>query len=215
MYLCLCSQWYIVAHVELVDFFWVSVNNLVSNNTSLQHTTNWSQNFLPLDSSGAMSEHWENLINMVYVAIYSCRSQWFSCDDSYACICCDHSLQAAWVDFCVCWSCAETTFLHTEGKNTLGTRLCAYPHAIKSCLLHVYPWRHTHDKLYQALSLLNGERAWEWGYRLASPALPYRMFWGTKTLRVYICGFPAKYTWSGYTCLGEDCYTSARQCEPQ
>ena len=33
----------------------------------------------------------------------------------------------------------------------------ACPHAIKSCLPRVYPWRHARDKVYQALSLLSGE----------------------------------------------------------
>ena len=157
--------------------------------------------------------HWE-FTKLVYVAIYDYHSQWLLCHHTCSCACtrCDHKLQATWADAS---HMPRLLFCMQRGKNSLGMRLCTCPHAIKSCLPCVYPWRHTHDQLYQTLPLLN-ERAWEWGYRLASLALPYRMFWGAKTLPVYICGFPAKYTWSGKTCLGERTAVQVRgQCEPQ
>ena len=38
-----------------------------------------------------------------------------------------------------------------------SVNFCACPHAIMSGLPRIYPWRHTHDKLYKALPLLSRE----------------------------------------------------------
>ena len=42
------------------------------------------------------------------------------------------------------------------------------PHAIKLCLPRVYPWRHTRNKMYQPLPLLNRESP---GTKLALPSI--------------------------------------------
>ena len=52
------------------------------------------------------------------------------CLRNYACTCLGHKLRTMWAGFRAC------------------------PHAIKSCLPRVYPWRHARDKMYQALPFL-------------------------------------------------------------
>ena len=78
---------------------------------------------------------WEST-TLVYLAIYGwCRQQ-----------CC--AIVATRV-------LASITSSKWHGRDSINFRAC--PHAIKSCLPHVYPGRHAHEKMYQALSFLSGE----------------------------------------------------------
>ena len=50
------------------------------------------------------------------------------------------------------------TIALTSSELYMWTDFCTCPCAIKFCLpSHVYSWHHTHDKMYQVLSLLSGE----------------------------------------------------------
>ena len=78
----------------------VSVDNSVNNDASLQHMTK-SQNFLPFCPSSAMTD--ALLQVYMYLAIYSCCSQWFLCYHSYTCTCHDHRLKTTvcgWTSMC-------------------------------------------------------------------------------------------------------------------
>ena len=49
-----------------------------------------------------------------------------------------------------------------------GTVFLVCPHAIKSCIPRIYPWRHARDKMHQPLPLLNRESP---GTKLALPSI--------------------------------------------
>ena len=118
---CLCSQWYIVVGVELVNFLsnWQQLKQL----TVLAYNTQQITKFLAIQPVRYCVRHWES-ITPVYLVIYGCCTQWFLFHCSYVCICLNHELQTMWEGF------------------------RAYLRAIKLCLPLVYPW-HAHDKTYQ------------------------------------------------------------------
>ena len=78
-YLRVCSQRYIVVHVELVDFLrlWRQLNN--------------TQQISCL--SGAVSNALRIYYTPVYLAIYDCCSQRFLCHGSYVCTSLNHKLE--------------------------------------------------------------------------------------------------------------------------
>ena len=106
----------------------VSTTWTLTTLASLQHTTNHEISCHSARQVPCLTLR-ESTIP-VYLAIYG---QWLLCHHSYTCTCLDHELRTTWV---IKIQCVPTC---------------------KSCLLHVYPWRHTHDKMYQALSLLSGK----------------------------------------------------------
>ena len=100
--------------------------------TTLAYSTEEIMNYLPISQSVPCLSLWESA-SLVYLVIYGYCSQLLLCHRTCVCICLNHKLWTTWADFCIC------------------------PHAIKLCLPHIYPWRHTRDQMYRALPLLSRE----------------------------------------------------------
>ena len=131
-YLRLCSQRYIIVHVELVDFLSHAVAT-TRTTTTLAYNTQQITMFLAIQPVWCRVWHPENLLHPFTLRFTAAIGSGFCAIVSYACTCLDHALRTTWAGF------RES------------------PHAIKSCLPCIYPWRHARDKMYQALPLLSRE----------------------------------------------------------
>ena len=86
--------------------------------TTLAYSTKQITNFLAIQPVWCRVWHPDNLLHRSTLRFTTAVDSVFCIIVIYACTCLDHELRMTWVGFCEC------------------------PHAIKSCLPHVYPWRH-------------------------------------------------------------------------
>ena len=137
-YLCLCSQRYIVVHVELVDFL-----RLWRQLEQRRHwlTTQQLTKFLAIQPVRVSYLILLESTTPVYLAIYGYCSQRFLCHRSYACTCLDHELKLCGRD---------SMHAHTQLSRVHLTSTLDVTHVIKCT----------------RLSLTLTGRAWEWGYNL-------------------------------------------------